>query len=145
VVHIAGIGYSDGDISLVNLQTDQVLFTFKQTEGSIKALTFSSDTTMSASLLASISGEGSSITLWDLNKQKVHSVVQLPHNGRLISCLQFMPNEPILLSSSEEDNSLKMWFFERGTTQPRLLKERCGHSQPPHKIRFYGGKDDPVN
>jgi len=27
-----------------------------------------------------------------------------------------MPNEPILLSSSEEDNSLKMWFFEKGLT-----------------------------
>jgi U3 small nucleolar RNA-associated protein 21 len=38
-----------------------------------------------------------------------------------------------------------MWFFEKGATQPRLLKERCGHAEPPHKIRFYGGKDDPVN
>jgi len=56
-----------------------------------------------------------------------------------------MPNEPILLSSSEDDNSLKMWFFEKGLTQPRLLKERCGHAETPHRIRFYGGKDDPVN
>lgn len=56
-----------------------------------------------------------------------------------------MPNEPILISSSEEDNSLKMWFFEKGLTQPRILKERCGHAEAPQKIRFYGGKDDPVN
>ena len=56
-----------------------------------------------------------------------------------------MPNEPILISSSEDDNSLKMWFFEKGLTQPRLLKERCGHAEAPHRIRFYGGKDDPVN
>ncbi len=56
-----------------------------------------------------------------------------------------MPNEPILITSSEDDNSLKMWFFEKGLTQPRILKERCGHAEPPHKIRFYGGKDDPVN
>jgi U3 small nucleolar RNA-associated protein 21 len=27
-----------------------------------------------------------------------------------------MPNEPILISSSDEDNSLKMWFFEKGMT-----------------------------
>ena len=26
-----------------------------------------------------------------------------------------------------------------------MLKDRCGHAEPPHKIRFYGGKDDPVN
>lgn len=56
-----------------------------------------------------------------------------------------MPNEPILISSSEEDNSLKMWHFEKGITQPRLLKERCGHAETPNKLRFYGGKEDPVN
>lgn len=38
-----------------------------------------------------------------------------------------------------------MWYFEKGLTQPRLLKERSGHAQPPTRIRFYGGKDDPVN
>lgn len=128
----------------MNLQTDQTLFTFRETEGGVRALSFSSDTTMGVSLLASVSGSGA-ITLWDLNKQKVHSVIQSPHGQRAVSCLQFMPNEPILISASEEDNSLKMWFFERGTTQPRLLKERCGHAEPPHRIRFYGGKDDPVN
>jgi U3 small nucleolar RNA-associated protein 21 len=62
-----------------------------------------------------------------------------------VSWLQFMPGEPIVISSSEGDNSLKMWFFEKGMTQPRILKERCGHAEPPHKLRFYGGKDDPVN
>ena len=71
---------------------------------------------MGVSLLASVSGEGTSITIWDLNKQKIHTLVQLPHNGRYVSHLQFMPNEPILVSSSESDNSLKMWFFERGMT-----------------------------
>ena len=26
---------------------------------------------------------------------------------------------------------------------PRLLKERSGHAEAPHLIRFYGGLDDP--
>lgn len=38
-----------------------------------------------------------------------------------------------------------MWFFEKGLIQPRLLKERCGHAETPHKIRFYGGKEDTYN
>jgi U3 small nucleolar RNA-associated protein 21 len=139
------IGYSNGDIQIANLQTDQVLFTFKHAEGSIRSLSFSSDSAMGVSLLASVSGEGQSVTLWDLNKQKIYSIIQLPHNSRAISNIQFMNNEPILITSSDEDNSLKMWFFEKGSTQPRILKERCGHALPPHKIRFYGGKDDPVN
>lgn len=69
----------------------------------------------------------------------------MPHNGRKVTNLEFMPNEPILISASDEDNSIKMWLFEKGLTQPRLLKERCGHAEAPHRIRFYGGKDDPVN
>ena len=71
---------------------------------------------MGISLLASVSGNGSIITLWDLNKQKIHSILQSPHNGRSVTYIRFMPNEPILVSSSEDDNSLKMWYFEKGTT-----------------------------
>ena len=48
------------------------------------------------------------------------------------------------MSASEDDNSLKMWLFEKGQSQPRLLKERCGHAEAPHMIRFYGGQDDPT-
>lgn len=59
--------------------------------------------------------------------------------------MHFLANEPILVTASEEDNSLKMWFFEKGTTQPRILRERSGHASAPSRLRFYGGKDDPVN
>ena len=55
-----------------------------------------------------------------------------------------MPNEPIFITSSEEGNSIKMWYFEKGITVPRLLRQRSGHSDAPIKIRFYGGKDDHV-
>jgi U3 small nucleolar RNA-associated protein 21 len=50
----------------------------------------------------------------------------------------------VLVTASEDDNSIKMWLFEKGQALPRLLKERCGHAEAPHKIRFYGGLDDPT-
>jgi U3 small nucleolar RNA-associated protein 21 len=56
--------------------------------------------------------------------------------------MSFVHGEPLLISSSGPDNSIKMWFFEPGLTQPRLLKERCGHSGAPHLLRFYGGQDE---
>jgi U3 small nucleolar RNA-associated protein 21 len=62
-----------------------------------------------------------------------------------VSQVHFLANEPILVTASEGDNSLKVWFFEKGTTQPRILRERSGHAAAPSKVRFYGGKDDPVN
>ena len=55
-----------------------------------------------------------------------------------------MPNEPIMITTSEKGNFIKMWFFEKGLVEPRLLRQRCGHCEPPNKIRFYGGQDDPV-
>ncbi len=45
-----------------------------------------------------------------------------------------MPNEPILITSSEEGNSIKMWYFEKGITVPRLLRQRSGHSDAPIKM-----------
>jgi WD40 repeat protein len=100
----------------------------------VKSLAFSLDTSIEISLLASISSNengGGNITLWDLNKQKVHAIVPNAHRGKPITHISFINNEPILVSSSEDDNSLKMWFFEKGVIIPRLLKERAGHSEAP--------------
>jgi len=98
---------------------------------------------MGVALLASCSSEGSgAITFWDLNKQQIHSMVQKPHGGKRVSHISFISGEPILISSSGSHNSIKMWFFENGSVQPRLLKERCGHSGAPRLLRFYGGQDE---
>jgi U3 small nucleolar RNA-associated protein 21 len=56
-----------------------------------------------------------------------------------------LPNEPVLISASEDDNSIKMWLLEKGQSEPRLLRERTGHAEAPVKLRFYGGLDDPNN
>lgn len=84
------------------------------------------------------------MTFWDLNKKKIHSKLESPHSGHPVSDIQFMDNEPILITSSDKGNSIKMWFFEKGLITPRLLRQRTGHAEQPHKIRFYGGLDDPL-
>lgn len=58
--------------------------------------------------------------------------------------MKFMTGEPVLISTSEAGNSVKMWLFEKGQVVPRLLRQRSGHSDTPLKIQFYGGYDDPV-
>lgn len=55
VVHTVAIGFSDGEIRVCNLQYDQVLFTFKSTDGGVSSLSFSTDTSLGLSLLASTS------------------------------------------------------------------------------------------
>ena len=99
-------------------------------------ISFLTDTTLGLSLMATASVDGGSVVLWEMKD---------PHSGRAISSLQFVPNEPVLVSASEADNSIKMWLMEKGQALPRLLRERSGHAEAPHKIRFYGGLDDPSN
>ena len=66
--------------------------------------------------------------LWDLNARKIHAIMDAPHSGKDVTHLEFLANEPVLVTSSEEDNSIKMWLFEKGQIKPRLLRERSGHS-----------------
>ena len=128
---------------MINLLYDEVLFSFKHREGAIQSIAFMTDSNLGLSLMASASQESGSIVFWDLNAKKIWSTMEEPHSGNGVTHLKFLANEPVLVSSSEEDNSIKMWFFEKGQSKPRLLKERSGHAQAPHQIRFYGGLDDP--
>ena len=117
---------------MVNLLYDEVLFSFRHREGAVTALSFLTDSDLGLSLLASTSQGSGQVVFWDLNAKKIWCSLQAPHNGGHITHLQFIPNEPVLVSSSEEDNSIKMWLFEKGQSKPRLLKERSGHASAPH-------------
>ncbi|KAJ8578842.1 hypothetical protein ON010_g361 [Phytophthora cinnamomi] len=69
--------------------------------------------------------------------KRLESVIPAAHDGAVVS-LQFLTNEPLLLSSGS-DNSIKLWIFDHlngGTA--RLLKSREGHRAPPTRIRYYG-------
>ncbi|KAG6740116.1 hypothetical protein POTOM_057753 [Populus tomentosa] len=85
-------------------------------------------------LLAS-GGSSGVISIWNLEKRKLQSVVREARDSSIIS-LHFLANEPVLMSSSA-DNSIKMWVFDTTDGDPRLLLFRSGHSAPPLCIRFY--------
>ena len=64
--------------------------------------------------MATASKESGTLVLWDLNAKKIYCEMKRPHGGRALSSVAFIPNEPVLVSASEDDNSLKMWLFEKG-------------------------------
>jgi len=128
---------------MVNLLYDEVLFTFHHRDGVVSSIAFLTDSTLGLSLMASTTHDAGSIVFWDLNARKIYAEMETPHSGHDITHLSFIANEPVLVSSSEDDNSIKMWLFEKGQLKPRLLRERSGHAEAPHMIRFYGGLDDP--
>ena len=146
LVDIVAVGLESGDILVVNLKKDKIIANFSQ-DSPVKSLSFSTDPSLEKSLLVTCTTDGN-IIFWDLNEKKIHSVVQKAHNSKPIDKVEFLHNEPIVVSSSGEDNSVKMWLFDVDRTNmmhnsgsniaPRLLKERSGHSDTPNKLKFYG-------
>lgn len=59
-------------------------------------------------LLAS-GGSSGVISIWNLEKRRLHSVIREAHDGSIVS-LHFFANEPILMSSAA-DNSIKVRAF----------------------------------
>jgi U3 small nucleolar RNA-associated protein 21 len=145
VINIVACGLEDGSVLLLNLLYDEVLFTFKMMQGAVHQISFMTDANLGLSLMATSCRDSGVVTLWDLNARKIWAEMRQPHSGRQVTSVAFLPNEPVLVSASEDDNSIKMWLFEKGQSEPRLLRERSGHAEPPTKIRFYGGLDDPMN
>ncbi|KAJ0250207.1 Transducin family protein / WD-40 repeat family protein [Hirschfeldia incana] len=129
---VVAIGCADGKIHVHNLKLDQEIVTFEHaSRGAVTALSFSTD---GRPLLAS-GGSSGVISIWNLNKRRLQSIIRDAHDSSVIS-LNFLANEPVLMSASA-DNSLKMWIFDTNDGDPRLLRFRSGHSAPPLCIRFY--------
>ena len=135
---VVGLGTSEGDIIVANLKSDEIIMRFKQ-DGPVEVLSFSSDSSMETSYIATTSQR--QLIFWDLNEGRVASKIEIAHGGKKINNISFLSNEPVLVTSSGDENSIKMWLFDLEAGKkiaPRLLKERSGHSDTPNKIQFYG-------
>lgn len=129
---VVAVGCADGKIHVHNIRYDEEIVTFTHsTRGAVSALSFSTD---GKPLLAS-GGSSGVISIWNLDKRRLQTVIREAHDTSIIS-LHFFANEPVLMSASA-DNSIKMWIFDTSDGDSRLLRFRSGHSAPPLCIRFY--------
>ena len=76
------------------------------------------------------------ITVWDLAKRRLATIIRDAHDGS-VTKLHFFPGEPVLMSAAA-DNSIKHWIFDGSDGAARLLRFRSGHASPPSVLRFYG-------
>ena len=117
---VVAVGLADGSVRLVNIRYDQVLFTLGGAaeaagvgvggqRASASCVSFS--TSLGRPLLA-VGGSRGVITVWDLEKRKVRSVIKDAHgDDGGVSSLYFFPGEPLLLSTGT-DNAMKFWVFD---------------------------------
>ena len=86
-------------------------------------------------LMAAGGGAGV-ITVWDLEKRRLHTIIRDAHDAP-ITALHFFPGEPRLMSAGA-DNALKQWVFDASDGSARLLRFRSGHAAPPTCLKYYG-------
>jgi len=122
---IIGIGLQSGTIHVRNLRTNTEVLTFSQPDP-VYALSFSTD---GQPLLGSSSRSGQ-ISIFNLNKRRVAHTFDASPSSQAVY-LQFLPGQPVLLTTSK-DNSIKLFMFEE--SGPRVFKSRQGHSSPPTRL-----------
>lgn len=136
-IDVVAIGLVNGKIVLLNLKADVALMEFTQEWGMVTGISFRTD---GPPMMATSSTNGQ-IAFWNLEEKKVVGTL-LAHNDGIFT-LKFLPNEPLLLTTSL-DNSLKLWIFDKLDGTPRLLRYREGHSASPLCIRYHGAKGDAI-
>ncbi len=141
---VLAVGFDTGDLLMINLKLDQVIFKFRQ-KSKVTSITFRTDSqTNEYPFLVSSSDKGHMYT-WavypdesdpELVISKLEHSLYSVHDGS-ITKLEFLHGEPVMLSNGT-DNSIKMWIFDNPDGSPRLLRSRQGHKSYPKQIRYYG-------
>lgn len=137
-IDVVAVGLSTGRIVLHNLKYDETIMEFNQDWGMVTSISFRTD---GSPIMATGSTCGH-IVFWNLEERKVESQLLAAHDGA-VTGMAFLPNEPLVLSSSP-DNTLKLWIFDTSNGTARLLRIREGHSSAPTYIRFHGSNGDNI-
>ncbi|TPX62210.1 hypothetical protein SpCBS45565_g07059 [Spizellomyces sp. 'palustris'] len=129
-VDVVAIGLMDGSIILRNIRVDVEVMRLLQ-EGKVTAIAFRTDEKPHMAT-ASISGD---IAIWNLDKQQLIHIAKGAHEGPIHS-LYYYAGQPILITAGA-DNAIKQWVFDSAEGNPRLLRSRGGHHEPPSRIRYH--------
>ena len=135
VLDIAGVGLEDGSVLLVNLRLDSIVMRFRHHGSpSVTSLSFQSNRLVSGC-------DTGDIAVWDLAHKdggRLHTVMRSAHHGAVVA-LAFLAGEPLLISSGA-DNAVRCWIFDSVDGEPRVLRQREGHAEPPSVLQYYIGQ-----
>ena len=137
-IDVAGIGYADGTVQIINLKSDEIVMTLLQTEhGAVSSMAFRADYTEGMLVTGTVSGD---LIIWDLSKRSIHSLLRSVH-PKGVGSLAFLDTLPLLVSSGTCDNAISIHFFDKPDGGCRLLKERRGFTTDLQFLLPYGDND----
>jgi U3 small nucleolar RNA-associated protein 21 len=147
-VDTIAVGTDNGNVHLVNLRHDKKLFSLrhKSLQGksvTIQSISFRTDGSAMHYGIApmAVGRSDGTITIWDLTPPETSAGREIlcemdrVHPGG-IAKLQYLPQEPLLVSTGTESNSILMHIFDNPDHSARVLRQRKGHTAPPSRIRY---------
>lgn len=127
---VVAIGCGDGSIVIQDIRCDETLFKFQHALGACHSLAYCPN---GQPFLISGCSSGA-LFVWNLESRRLIFTADAAHSSAVCS-LHFLSGQSIFLSSGQ-DNRLQMFAFDSDGSV-RLLRQRCGHSEPPTKVAFY--------
>lgn len=143
-IDTVAVGCESGNVHLLNLRHDKRLFGFKH-PAAITSISFRNDSSALQQNIAPMAAGriDGTVSIWDLSppsgeasmgRKLLCEMINLHPGG--ISCLRYLPKEPVLVSTGKSSNSILMHIFDSPDHSGRLLRSRRGHTSPPKCIRY---------
>ena len=156
-VDTVAVGTSTGSVHLVNTLHDVELFslhhkgnqTTKKTRphNAVSSISFRTDGNATRQGVAplAVGCDDGSISVWDLTpvedenngttRRTLITQMEATHHCG-VSKLQYLPGEPLLLSTGIASNSVLLHVFDAPDHSGRILRQRKGHTSPPTLLRY---------
>lgn len=154
-------GNSKGVVHLINIRYDKLLFSLKHEPKNggrksvrITSMSFRTDGSALQHEIAplAVGRSDGTITVWDLSPpdddddddddafraggRSILCEMERAHYPGGVCKLQYLPQEPLLISTGRRSNSLVMHIFDSPDHSGRILRQRRGHTAPPKCIRY---------
>ena len=160
-VDTIAVGTSDGAVHLINTLHDVNLFTLQHksrqqqskrkkkivSNNAVSSMSFRTDGNATRQGVAplAVGCDDGSISVWDLTpvedentgivRRTLLTHMEGTHYGG-ISKLEYLPGEPLLLSTGLASNSILLHVFDSPDHSGRILRQRKGHTSPPQLLRY---------
>jgi U3 small nucleolar RNA-associated protein 21 len=156
-VDTVAVGTSTGSVHLINTLHDVQLFSLhhkgKQLSkksspvNAVSSISFRTDGNATRQGVAplAVGCDDGSVSVWDLTpveddndgtiRRTLLTQMEATHHGG-VSKLQYLPGEPLLLSTGMASNSVLLHVFDAPDHSGRILRQRKGHTSPPSLLRY---------
>ncbi|KAL7469361.1 hypothetical protein ACHAXS_009623 [Conticribra weissflogii] len=153
-VDTIAVGTSDGSVHLINTLHDVKLFSLHHKSkianmaNAVSSISFRTDGNATRQGVApvAVGCDDGSITVWDLTPADEDNQDGTPRRTLLthmdgthyggVSKLEYLPGEPLLLSTGLVSNSILLHVFDAPDHSGRILRQRKGHTSPPQLLRY---------